>query len=227
MRSLLAFLAAFLLNFGSPTRPSPILFEVSTETVRLVIQVGLGPEALAAAGVTAQESADLLARVEQDPSIRAAFIAATEERGSAHTAAAAAIEAARADPGNESLRRVAVAAAASTAAAQQAVTQAASGVVAVAVAGLPEVAATRLATYRQTRIYRVPAAMWAASQAADEWEGLELALIAERRAQRLNVTVPESAAQLLAQCRAQAQVVQAQQNIDASIVAIQAVFAAR
>lgn len=225
MRSIIAFLAALLIHSGS--NPMLLPREVDAETVRVVMQIGLGPRALAAAGVSAEEAASLLTRVDQDPSTRAAYVTAADNLSSARTALAAAIEAARSDPASQSLRQAATAAAASVASARQSLTQAASGLVSVAVAGLPDGAATRLAVCRQTRHHRVPPALWTASLSAAEWDRLELALIAERRAQRLNVAVPEDAAQLLAQCRAQPQVVQAQQNIDASLAAIESTFSPR
>lgn len=223
MTRLPIFVAALLVHTGG-SFPQRGQMENRGVAVRALLEAGLSAEVLAAAGVTAGEVEAAIDAAAESAGERAAFDAAHQSRAAALAAVRVAVEAARSDPSSEQARQALADASNALASAKQVLEQSRAALLALAAAEFSPACASRLSACREVAARKIPPAMRAASLSAAEWEAVELAIIAERRAVRLDGPVPTDAAELLSSVRAQAAVVTAQQAVDVSLASIEAVL---
>jgi len=218
--SLLSFLALVAPN---PVPTSPIAIDTPPG---VAASIGLNPEAMAAAGLSAQQASTVIANLATSSALVSELQNADISATSAASTLTTAQEQAR---GPFATEQSPAAVAAAVAAFEQAIAvreEARIALVNAATAGLTSEAKARLAAITAASLHSVPTSFMVLTRTPEEWTTIEEALRAEARATRMEMTLAESHASLLAGTRADAGVIAAQASLTSNLAAIAAVVAA-
>jgi hypothetical protein len=190
-----------------------------------VAQLELSPEAVSASGLHSSLQA-LLDQVEQAGTLRQALAAKRNVLGTASENVTALEAALRQSDGNAELLAQHQVAIAQLQTLQGELATLDGQLLAAATLNLPEAGVQKLNIFRQSEGRRVPAEFRVKSLTAEQWDNVESALIAERRAQRMGQTLDPEVAALLTSLRGDVEVIQAASNLQATLAQDQALFAA-
>jgi hypothetical protein len=216
-------MAVVAILFSGSVHSRPEGDESSTKIA--LVQVGLSPVALAAAGVSPDEYLNIVGRL-TDTSLPSQMLDACSQAARSRADAQALQETARIRVRDQSQETQLEAAQVAIAVATDTERQRTLELVQSATSGLSEGQRARLTAATQNGQMQVPPAMRVATLNAEEWPKLELAVIAERRATRTRTRVSRDAAELLSRVRSQSAVVQAQVDIDRFAAGIEAALRA-
>ncbi|MGE3109829.1 MAG: hypothetical protein AB7O77_15945 [Phycisphaerales bacterium] len=186
--------------------------------------LGLSPESLAAANVSAEQAQGLLARLLAAEQLRDQWAQAGQAASDAAGRVTTAIEQLRGDPASTELGAALTQGRADLAAADALTHTVAESLVTLALQDLGAEAVTAIQHFRVTTGYVVPPESRAASLSSDDWSAYEAALVAERRADRLGEELSARHAQILSQVRTNSDVIQARQRMDALLPQLRVVF---
>jgi hypothetical protein len=193
-------------------------------TLAAASEIGVGPEALACAGLNADAGGALLDRVSRAGDVVATLAAAHAQADSLSVAYAGIVEQLRVTPDDADLQAALASTADSLAAARSAITGGQSSLLQAATDGLSSEAIAKLGNYIAASARAVPCPFRVESHTDDEWAGIEKALVAESRALRLNAQPADAPAALLSGVRSDPAVAQAVTSFDGNIAALRAVF---
>jgi hypothetical protein len=190
-----------------PVRPDPL------NTARVVaLDVGICPELLAATGITAEGAASLLARIADAAEATAGLRQAQADAALAATQLAAARDLMSSDGENPERRAELERAEAELARANSQIEASVNTIWTAATAGLEGGTNDLFQSFRFAAGAGVPATWKVCPFDAERWHSVEHALIAERRAARLNQELPQEQSRLLAEVRATGQLIEAEQR---------------
>jgi hypothetical protein len=176
-------------------------------------RIGLTPEVLLASGLTPTDGGVLAARIRDAADQRAQLDAAEGALAVATQQVSTAESQLTTNPSNPTAVSAAQDARARVRAARETLRNAKSAVFAAATAGLSAETVAAIKTCRAASGRHVPAEFMAAHCDATAWPAIESAVVAEQRAVQRGEAVPDPAASLLQQIRAQPAVMQAAQAI--------------
>jgi hypothetical protein len=188
-------------------------------------QLELSPEAVSASGLH-NSLQTLLDQVEQATTLRQTLAAKRDALGTASQAVSALEAAMGQSDGNAELLAQYQAATAQLQTLRGELTTLDGQLLAAATLNLPGTDVQKLNIFRQSEGRRVPPEFRVKLLTSEQWDDVESALIAERRAQRMGHELDPEAASLLGALRIDAEVIQAASNLQATLVQDQALFAA-
>jgi len=184
--------------------------------------IGLRPEVLLAAGLSAADGGAIVGRLRLAAEARASLQSAQGGVDLAVQSLAAAESELAAHPDDEAAIAALHDARAQVFAARQSLRDAKAALFAAAMQGVATETVNRVRACRASSNRHVPSAFMAASCQPADWTAIESAVLAEERALQLGEAVPELEAALLSQIRSQATVVQATQALATQLDAMRA-----
>ena len=190
----------------------------------MCVQLGLTPESLVMAGVSAGEVQAIMAALQEAYELRLQLAELAESADSLNQTITQLSETLFVDPTLESAIDSFETATAQLDVVRSQMTQARSQLFEIATAALTTGQRQALTTCHDGADKRVPAEFRAVQRTEEQWAAIEQALIAEAQASQLDAPVPSEAATLLAQVRNDPPVVSAQQALAAGLEVMQGQF---
>lgn len=187
-------------------------------------EVGITPATLVACGFTQAQGAALVGRLADAEGLQAQ-LAAAHASLEATTQQYTELRRQRlADPTNESLATQLQNARQLVDNCEQSISDARAQMWGAALSGVSQALVARLTNCQAGADHNAPPEFWVVQRTADDWASLEAALTVERRCVRIGGAVPNEVSGLLAEARAQADVVAAHAGLQMNVPAMQALF---
>lgn len=190
-------------------------------------QIGLTPTAMAAAGVAAADVSAMLDRIASADQERQALANAWATRESCLGVLKQKQTDLEAAPGSESARAALVAARQAVGSATVSVEVAEAAVRAIAVQTMATQVTDKLAAFRESSKYTVPAQFRVVVRTHTQWRQLEAALASERQHVSEQQAVPPTVASLLSAARSEGSVAAAEAGIAANLPNLEMAYDAR
>lgn len=221
--------AAFALTAPAPqTAPPPTPPAqpvVSTATVMTAHMLGFSTKSLAASGVTSQQATAILENIAESPTLVTALDSADEAASAAGQALTAAQETLRGPfATSESFAAVTTAQTAFSEA-MTARLAARTALFNAATESLAPETKAKIVASTAGAVHRVPTEFTVVARTPEEWMSIEVALRAEARAVRLETTLAESHATLLAAVRSEEDVIAAETALASGLAGIETAYA--
>lgn len=214
-----ASIAVVYVTFATRTMADPPTVAASVAT-----QLGISPEALAAAGFSSSDTSALLARLEAQAETIALFLGGQNDLNAAIGQLDAAMVALDSDP-DDSTALADKASATTTIGTSSTVVDAARvSLMTAAVAGVDSGPTARLERFRLSAGSAIPLPLRVVGINGAKIRELEAALTAERRADALGESLPIATAIFLSECRGSGDVATATLGLASNLVSIRQVF---